>query len=53
VPFARSLDELVIVAPAGDAEDARSLSDATGAVLITVDGPRDVARALDELLSRR
>lgn len=53
VPLACSLDELVIVAPAGDDEDARSFADATAAALITVDGPRDVARALDELLSRR
>ena len=53
VQLALSLDELVIVAPADDADDAQSFADLAGAALITVDGPRDVARALDELLSRR
>ena len=53
VQLALSLDELVIVAPADDADDAQSFADLVGAALITVDGPRDVARALDELLSRR
>ena len=53
VQLALSLDELVIVASADDADDAQSFADLAGAALITVDGPRDVARALDELLSRR
>lgn len=53
VQLALSLDELVIVAPADDADDAQSFADLAGAALIKVDGPRDVARALDELLSRR
>lgn len=48
---ARGLDELVIVAPAGDADEARALADAVGARFVTVSGPSDIpdalARALD------
>jgi len=51
--LALSLEELVIVAPAVDADDARAFANSAGASLVTVDGPRDVARALDEVLSRR
>jgi Mg-chelatase subunit ChlD len=53
VPFAQSLEELVIVSPADDIADARAFADLTGAALVGVDGLHDVARALDEVLSRR
>ena len=51
--LASSLEELVIVAPTVGADDARAFANSAGAALVTVDGPRDVARALDEVLSRR
>jgi Mg-chelatase subunit ChlD len=53
VPFAQSLEELVIVSPADDIADAHRFADLTGAALVGVDGLHDVARALDEVLSRR
>jgi Mg-chelatase subunit ChlD len=43
---ARALDELCIVAPATDADEARSLAASTGARLALVDGPSTVADAL-------
>lgn len=46
VPYARRLDELVVVAPADDDAEARVLAAAAGARLRTVDGPSDVPRAL-------
>ncbi len=39
-------DELVVLAPADDAEDARSFAAASGTRLVEVTGPSDVARAL-------
>ena len=53
VPFARSLEELVIVSPADDIADAQRFADVAGAALVGVEGPHDVARALDEVLSRK
>ena len=53
VPFAQSLEELVIVSPADDIADAQRFADVTGATLVGVEGPHDVARALDEVLSRK
>ena len=53
VPFAQSLEELVIVSPADDIADAQRFADVTGAALVGVEGPHDVARALDEVLSRK
>ncbi len=53
VPFAQSLEELVIVSPADDIADAQRFADATGAALVSVEGSHDVARALDEVLSRK
>ena len=50
VAAAGALDELVVVAPAGDADDARSFAERTGARLATVDGPTDVPAALAALL---
>jgi len=53
VAFAQSLEELVIVSPADDIADAQQFADVTGAALVGVEGPHDVARALDEVLSRK
>ena len=53
VPFAQSLEELVIVSPADDIADAQCFADVTGAAVVGVEGPHDVARALDEVLSRK
>ncbi|MAG10369.1 MAG: hypothetical protein CL494_08180 [Actinobacteria bacterium] len=53
VPFAQSLEELVIVSPADDIADAQRFADAAGAALVSVEGSHDVARALDEVLSRK
>ena len=53
VPFAQSLEEFVIVSPADDIADAQRFADVTGAALVGVEGPHDVARALDEVLSRK
>ena len=51
VAAAAALDELLVIAPAEDADQARELASATGARLVTVTGPSDVARALLEALS--
>ena len=53
VAFAQSLEELVIVSPGDDIADAQRFADVTGAALVGVEGPHDVARALDEVLSRK
>jgi len=53
VPFAQSLEELVVVSPADDIADAQRFAEVTGAALVGVEGPHDVARALDEVLSRK
>ena len=50
VPVARSLDELCILAPADDADDAREFAAATGASVALVGGPADVPGALTRLL---
>jgi Mg-chelatase subunit ChlD len=49
---ARRLDELIIVAPESDSEAATDLALGTGAALVTVSGPSDVARALGVALDR-
>jgi Mg-chelatase subunit ChlD len=48
---ARALDELCIVAPAGDSDDAAVLAAACGARIVTVGGPVDAARALQAVLT--
>lgn len=48
---AAALDELLILAPADDADQARSLADRAGARLVTVSGPAQVADALLGALS--
>ena len=50
VPAARRLDELVVLAPADDAEDARDFAAAVGARLATITGPADVPAALTQVL---
>jgi hypothetical protein len=52
VAAAGGLDELVIIAPAGDDAEARVLSAACGARLATLDGPSDVVRAISSVLER-
>ncbi|MBW3604298.1 MAG: VWA domain-containing protein [Actinobacteria bacterium] len=52
VAAARALDELVIIAPRDDSDDAALLADAAGARWTTVSGPSDVAAAFDEVLTR-
>ena len=46
LPYARRLDELIVVAPADDAVEARALAAAVGARLSLLHGPSDVPRAL-------
>ena len=52
VTAAGAVDELIVIAPAGDDADARALCDAVGARCVTVAGPSDVVAALDQALSR-
>lgn len=47
---AGALDEIVIVAPAGDDLEARALAARIGARIATVDGPSDIPGALQEVL---
>ncbi len=49
LPAARQLDELLVLAPAGDAAQARELARAAGARLAELSGPSDVPRALQAL----
>jgi len=51
VTAARQVDELWIVAPAGDTEEAAALARATGARLTAVSGPTDIPTAFDRLLN--
>jgi Mg-chelatase subunit ChlD len=49
----RLVDELVVVAPETDADEARAFARAVGAVLATVAGPADVPRAINDALAAR
>ncbi len=51
VAAARSLEHLVVVAPAADDADARRFAAATGGLVVTVDRPSSVPGALAELLA--
>lgn len=51
VAAASALDELVVIAPAADAEEATAFASATGARLATIDGPSDVPAALAAVLT--
>lgn len=50
VPAARALDELVVIAPASDDEEARRLARAADAQIATIDGIDELPRVLDRLL---
>ena len=50
VAAAAALDELLIIAPEGDSEEAERLAAQVGAKLRTVSGPSRVADALSSLL---
>ncbi|CAB4866275.1 unannotated protein [freshwater metagenome] len=50
IAAAAALDELLILAPEGDSEEAEKLATAVGARVATVSGPADVAEALATLL---
>ncbi len=52
VAAARSLDELVILAPEGDSDEAARLAQACGAKWTTVDGPSSIVTALARVLDR-
>jgi len=52
VAAAAGLEELVIVAPEGESDDAEALAAATGARFTTVSGPSDVVAALGRVLDR-
>ena len=47
---AAMLDELVIIAPAGDSDEAEAFARRVGARLTTAAGPSSVAEALAEVL---
>jgi hypothetical protein len=50
VAAAKGLEELVIIAPAGDDEEAQAFAARTGARLVTVEGPSDVPEAITAAL---
>jgi hypothetical protein len=50
VAAAAALDELVIIAPAGDADEAQAFAARTGARLVTIDGPSDIPNAVTTAL---
>jgi hypothetical protein len=52
VAAAAGLDEVVVIAPDGDADEARAFASRTGARLTTVGGPSDVAEAITRALDR-
>lgn len=52
VAAARCLDELIIVAPEGDSDEAAELAEAVGARWTTVDGPSSIVAAISRVLER-
>lgn len=50
VAAASGLDELVVIAPAADDEEAQQFAARTGARLVTIDGPSDIPDALSVAL---
>jgi hypothetical protein len=52
VGAARALDELVVLAPEGDAAEAAALAEVVGARWTPVAGPSDVVPALSRVLDR-
>jgi Mg-chelatase subunit ChlD len=51
VAAARSLDELVVIAPEEDSEEAEAFAAAVGAAFATVGGPADVPSAIARVLA--
>lgn len=51
--FARTLDELCIIAPAGDDEEARAFAARVGARIDVVSGPSEIPAVMARLLDRR
>ena len=51
MPAARTLDELVILAPAGDDDEARRLAQEAGARIAAIGSVLDVPAALNRLLA--
>ena len=49
---ALTLDELVVIAPEGDSDDAAELADSVGARWTTVDGPSSIVGAIARVLER-
>ena len=52
VPIARRLDELCVIAPTGDADDAADFARRVGATLATVNEPTDIPSAFLRVLER-
>lgn len=52
VAAARTLDELIIIAPEGDSDEAAELAEAVGARWTTVDGPSSIVGAISRVLER-
>lgn len=52
LPHAAGIDELVVLAPAGDTADAEALAEALGTRWAELAGPSEVAPALNDLLAR-
>lgn len=52
VGAATTLDELIVIAPEGDSDDAAALADAVGARWTTVAGPSSIVAAMARVLAR-
>ncbi|ROR89762.1 vWA domain-containing protein [Nocardioides aurantiacus] len=52
VPAARALEELVVIAPASDDEEARRVAREAGARIAAIESVDDLPRLLDQLLGR-
>ena len=52
IPVARGLDELCVIAPTDDAEDAEDFARSVGAQLATVEEPTDIPSAFLQVLER-
>ena len=52
IPVARGLDELCVIAPTDDVDDAAEFAKAVGAQLATVDEPTDIPAAFLKVLER-
>jgi Mg-chelatase subunit ChlD len=50
LPHVEGIDELAVIAPAGDTADAEALADALGARWTTIQGPMSAAEAINRVL---